>query len=154
MTKINGERIALLEAENAVRRTVGTMVRALDEGDWQVARECLSQKCTGSARVEGGRRAELRGAEALLAAAEGLTHEREGRGIRTTHVLGEMLVKWNGRQAQLYTFQTAYLYSVADIAAPKSRSGSHGRYSLEQENGTWKVVAFDIDRVWAEGEPY
>jgi hypothetical protein len=141
-----------LQAERDIRQTVITLNLAFDEGDWSTVRMCLCEDFGGSAVVQSGQRGSIAGADKLLAVMKDIAAQRAG--TQTMHVLGDMTVKLRGDHAEVKVFQIAYLYPANRVASPSSKSGSRGTYHLRREDGVWKVNAFDIDRVWLEGEPY
>ena len=143
-----------LEHESAVRRTVVTLNRAFDDEDWETVSSSLGADFTGTATVQFGQQATIPGADLMLKVMKDIANQRKVAGIKTMHVLGEVLVTVNGEQAEAFVFQTAYLYRAAAISTPSSKSGTRGTYRLRQESGVCKVVALDLDRVWLEGEPY
>lgn len=148
------EVVGRLELESAVRRVVVMLNRAFDDADWPTVRSILSADFTGTATVQFGQRATIPGADTMLKVMQDIAVQRQAAGIKTMHVLGEVLVTVSGEQAEAFTLQTAYLYRAAEISSPSSKSGTRGTYHLRQESGVWKVVSLDLDRVWLEGEPY
>jgi hypothetical protein len=148
------EVVSRLENESTVRRTVVMLNRAFDDEDWQTVRSSLSADFTGTATVQFGQRATIPGADTMLKVMKDIAAQRQAAGIKTMHVLGEMLVTVRGEQAEAFAFQTAYLYRAAEISSPSSKSGTRGTYQLRRESGVWKIVSLDLDRVWLEGEAY
>lgn len=150
------EVITLLEAERAVRRTIVMLNRAFDDENWQVVRACLSDNFSvGSAVVaQSGEQDLIRGADMMLTVMKSIAGQRQAVGTKSMHVLGEMVVTVKDDEAEGSTFQIAYLYRTGEVSGPPSKSGSRGTYCLQRELGAWKIVAFTVDRLWLEGEPY
>jgi hypothetical protein len=143
------------EVESSIRQAVVGLNRAFDEGDWEAVRSILSPtNFVATATVQFGQKATIPGADTMLKIMKDIGSQREASGIRTMHVLGELTITVRGDEAEAFTYQTAYLYRSTEISAPTSKSGSRGTYHLKRISGSWKIVNFDVDRVWLEGEPY
>jgi hypothetical protein len=146
--------LSLLEAERAVRQTIVTLNRAFDDEDWQTVRASLTADFTGSAVVQTGERATIPDPDLMLNVMKDIAAQRRTAGTKYMHVLGEVMVTLKGNEAEASTFQTAYLYRAVEVSNPASKSGSHATYRLRRESGLWKIAAFDIVRLWLEGEAY
>ena len=141
--------LILLEAERAVRQTIVTFSHAFDDEDWQTVRRLLSADMSADA-AEGS----IRGADEMLAAMKDMAARCRAAGTKYMHVLGEMLVTVSVDEAQASAFHTAYLYRVAEVCSPRSKSGSRGTYRLRRVSGAWEIVYLSSVRLWLEGEPY
>jgi hypothetical protein len=146
------EVVGRLEAERAVRQTILTLNQAYDDEEWHTVRACLSDDFTGSSNPPVPGAATSVGPDVLLNGMRAIAAQTPG--VKTMHVPGDMIVMASGDQAQASGFYTAYRYydREGEFSHPRSKSGGRFTYYLRREDGAWRIVSFNVVRLWLEGE--
>jgi SOS-response transcriptional repressor LexA len=138
--------IDLLEAERGVRQSITMMSRAVDDEDWETVHRYLNADFQLDGVIP-----PIRGADMMLTMMKEAV--AQAAGVKTQHILGNMIVTVGSDEAQASAFQTMYRYRAGEFSSPLSKIGSRVVYRLRQEQGAWKIVSFSFVRLWVEGDP-
>ena len=150
------ELLHLLAAERAIRQTVLVMTRAFDDEDWATVRASLSEDFVASAVMQAGtnEQGKVSGADTIVDIMRQLSAQRRAAGIKYMHTLTDLIIDIASTEATVSAFQIAYLYPAGTVGSPSSTSGSRNTFRLRQEGEGWKITAFDVTRLWIQGEQY
>jgi len=133
-----------LEAEWAVSQTVGRLMCACDDQDWEAARACLIAGFTLYAVNQPVR---VEGADTFVAWQKTVLPP----GTRAQHIMGPITVTLKGEEAEAATMSSSYIYPIGEPEAPVKKSGTKNTYQLRREGGRWKIVACAVSAMWQEG---
>jgi len=131
-------------AEWAISQTVGKLMEACDDQNWEKARTCLSAGFTLHAVNQPVR---VEGAQTFIDWQKTVLPP----GTRAMHILGPITVTLKGEEAEAVALSTSYIYRIGEPEAPVKKSGTKNSYQLRKESGQWKVAACAVNAMWQEG---
>jgi len=132
------------EAEWSIAQTVGKLMEACDEQDWDRARACLS---AGFTLYAVNQPVKVQGADTFVDWQKTVLPP----GTRAQHIMGPITVTLKGEEAEAATMSSSYIYPIGEPEAPVKKSGTKNTYHLRRESGQWKIVDCAVNAMWQEG---
>lgn len=132
------------ETERKVLRVILTLSRAVDDGNWDTVRRCLTSDV-----IVDGSGVRLQGVDAVVTFMKDAV--KKGDDMKFQHVVtGLLLMEPLSEDLRVLGDQIVHCYSAAGVSRLRSRSGSRVEYQLRRDHAAWRICLFSAARLWCE----